>query len=614
MRGRASLSHETHPRSPSTHSHSGPCESRIWPAETDSRACTNLGTVGGLKRALTGGGTLKGSVIRKNTTRKSSKSSKGTQFDPQRGLLILASAKLTLYSSPAGGSSYPPAHAQNRDISFPINEHEPHHHHHYATDHSMYHNDGFHGKSAKAENFFGVFLSLLRWKKKLILKTSKGKHQDTELLMACPFFRLDPFRYQRCLGKYELRRFSDVKQHLERCHSPGHYYCDNCQQTWTKEGPWNHHLKNGCGGEATAPDPDKIPIDKLEFLKKLPRGASDGEKYRMMWKEFFPGEPPDPYLRDIPTEATSQLRQIQEPTLRHSVLPALLRKHGVDLGRKETQAFVEEILAEAYNLNHSRPPAPVYRQDPGRSSLPSSSASPQIGGGGFIGNRQSLHQSPEELQQPFRQPKMKPELSLDVDFASIPQHQPQSQPLMEPVSAHSLVHSPTVSIGEGFDHFDTTMSPAGGFPQYSQHQPSVDSYLSPTIPQPMTTSFSQMSQHSQHSQHYDNVSPTTQNLPIIGGPSHHSGPPSLISENGAVSFNDWSSLDAGPGPMKLDEQQLMPFSMQPPEPAPGIMVFPPAVNYPQLPEMSFPKCWACENNQGLQFCTCESPIPDRQMM
>lgn len=568
MRGRASLSHETHPRSPSTHSHSGP--------------------FGGLKRALTGGGTLKGSVIRKNTTRKGSKSSK------------------------AGGSSYPPAHAQNRDISFPINEHEPHHHHHYATDHSMHHNDGFHGKSAKAENFFGVFLSLLRWKKKLILKTSKGKHQDTELLMACPFFRLDPFRYQRCLGKYELRRFSDVKQHLERCHSPGHYYCDNCQQTWTKEGPWNHHMKNGCGGEAVAPDPDKIPIDKLEFLKKLPRGASDGEKYRMMWKEFFPGEPPDPYLRDIPTEATSQLRQIQEPTLRHSVLPALLRKHGVDLGRKETQAFVEEILAEAYNLNHSRPPAPVYRQDPGRPSLPSSSASPQIGGGGFISNHQSLHQSPEELQQPFRQPKMKPELSLECDFASIPQHQPQSQPMMEPVSAHSLVHSPAVSIGEGFDTFDgTTMNPT--FSQYSQHQPSVDSYLSPTIPQPMTTSFSQMSQHSQH---YDNVSPTTQNLPIIGGPSHHSGPPSLISENGAVSFNldDWSSLDAGPGPMKLDEPQLMPFSTQPPDPTPGIMVFPPAVNYPQLPEMSFPKCWACENNQGLQFCTCESPIPDRQMM
>ncbi|CAH0057558.1 unnamed protein product [Clonostachys solani] len=590
IRGRQSLSHETNPRSPSAHSHHSP--------------------FGGLKKAFTGG-TLKGSVIRKNTTRKGSKSSKGMQFDPQRALSILAPAELTLYSSLAGGSSHPSAHAQHRDISFPINEHEPHHNH-YATGHSMHHNDGFNGKSAKAENFFGVFLSLLRWKKKLILKTSKGKHQDTELLMACPFFRLDPFRYQRCLGKYELRRFSDVKQHLERCHSPGHYYCGNCQQTWTKEGPWNQHMKNGWDCEPAPPDPDKIPIDKLEFLKKLPRGASDAEKYRTMWKEFFPGEPPDPYLRDIPTEATSQLRQIQEPTLRHSVLPALLRKHGVDLGHKQTQAFVEEILAEAYNLNHSRPPAPVYRRDPGRPSLPS--ASPQLGGGSFISNSQPLHQSPEELQQPFQQTRIKPELSLECDLASIQNHQPQPQSLMEPASAHSLVHSPAVSIGDGFDNFDTldgtTMNPTGGFSQYRQHQPSVDSYLSPTIPQPMATGFSQMSQHSQH---YDNVSPTTVNLPIIGGPSHHSGPPSLISENGAVSFNDWSSLDPGPGPMKLDEPQFTAFSMQPPEPAPGIMVYTPAGQYQHLPEMSFPKCWACENNQ-VQFCTCTSPIPDRQLM
>ncbi|VUC29565.1 unnamed protein product [Clonostachys rosea] len=571
QRGRASLSHETNPRSPSAHSHHG-------------------GPFGGLKKAFTGA-TIKGSVIRKNTTRKGSKSSK------------------------AGGSALPFAHGQHRDISFPINEDEPHHHHHYATGQSMHYNDGFGGKSAKAENFFGVFLSLLRWKKKLILKTTKGKHPDTEILMACPFFRLDPFRYQRCLGKYELRRFSDVKQHLERCHSPGNYYCDNCQKTWTKEGPWNHHTKNGCDGEPTAPDPDKIPMDKLEFLKKLPRGASDAEKYRMMWKEFFPGEPPDPYLRDIPTEATSQLRQIQEPNLRHSVLPDLLRKHGVNLGHKQTQAFVEEILAEAYNLNHSRPPAPVYRQDPDRlSQVPTTS--PQLGGGGFISNRQPIHQSPEELQQPFRQPKIKPELSLECNLASIQQHQPQPQPqsLMEPASAQSLVHSPAVSIGEGFDGFDaldgTTMNPTGGFSQYSQHQPSVDSYLSPTIPQPMANSFSQMSQHSQH---YDNVSPTTVNLPILGGPSHHSGPPSLISENGAVSFNDWSSLDPGPGPMKLDEPQFTQFNMQPPEPTPEIMVYAPAGHYQQLPDISFPKCWACENNQA-QFCTCQTPISERPIM
>jgi len=60
--------------------------------------------------------------------------------------------------------------------------------------------------------------------------SKKSKHEGPEGLgrpkyLACPFWKLDPSKYWNCFSK-ELRETRNIKQHLQRRHSP--IYCEKC--------------------------------------------------------------------------------------------------------------------------------------------------------------------------------------------------------------------------------------------------------------------------------------------------------------------------------------------------------------------------------------------------
>lgn len=190
---------------------------------------------------------------------------------------------------------------------------------------------------------------------------SQEQHGGSEPQMLCPFFRLDPFRYQKCCLT-KLRRPSDLTQHIKRAHSCSTYYCPNCQTSWSEENEWTEHMRTGCGNKPPALDPDAIPTDKLELIDRISRGLGDEVKWSIMWNRLFPGRCPNSWRKDLLGELGNQIQLTREKILRRSVIPDLLKRHGVSLGHSQTQHFIEDCILEIFNENNIRYSAPVYRQ------------------------------------------------------------------------------------------------------------------------------------------------------------------------------------------------------------------------------------------------------------
>ncbi|KEY64707.1 hypothetical protein S7711_02906 [Stachybotrys chartarum IBT 7711] len=187
--------------------------------------------------------------------------------------------------------------------------------------------------------------------------------------VACPFYLLDPLKYLRCLYKYELKKFSDVVQHLERCHGlVGYYYCEVCWDKWKMVAAgftrWRAHvLRNDC---QPTPGYECLSSEELEWLKTLPRGHDDMTKYLLMWDTLFEGHerPASIYLQDGFAELAARIRDSGEPALRQN-LPQMLRDASRIPGAEARLDYlVAQIMDAVYNPPRSTPRR--YRRFPPR--------------------------------------------------------------------------------------------------------------------------------------------------------------------------------------------------------------------------------------------------------
>lgn len=173
---------------------------------------------------------------------------------------------------------------------------------------------------------------------------------------ACPFYKFDPVRHARCLGKYGFKRFVDVKQHIERCHVlKGFYYCPRCWDRWMEPDPWAAHVDSReC---LDIPEPELIrrnsPIlhallsDEFEQLNQLPRGLNEWGKWYEMWHRLFHihgHTPPElPYVEDCITESVALVARHNEAALRVE-LPAVLQSYGIPMDEDLMLSLVSSII------------------------------------------------------------------------------------------------------------------------------------------------------------------------------------------------------------------------------------------------------------------------------
>ncbi|KAF7553897.1 hypothetical protein G7Z17_g3310 [Cylindrodendrum hubeiense] len=202
-------------------------------------------------------------------------------------------------------------------------------------------------------------------------------HSDDEeapsgRFLACPFYKLDPVRHYRCVEKYKLKRYADVRQHILRCHvlEEGFFYCTLCSESWEHSAPWEAHVTGNLCRLATAPArnlADNPLLDKLQpseavCLASTPRGLSDYQRWYRMWAQIFRGnEAPDsPYVENGIAEPQRLFARGGAAALLMA-LPALLRRYSLQLNEAATTSFAGDISA-IYGGAMSAMPQGSFRQ------------------------------------------------------------------------------------------------------------------------------------------------------------------------------------------------------------------------------------------------------------
>ncbi|KAH6976454.1 hypothetical protein BKA56DRAFT_618366 [Ilyonectria sp. MPI-CAGE-AT-0026] len=174
---------------------------------------------------------------------------------------------------------------------------------------------------------------------------------------ACLYYASDPHNHFRCLGKYKLRRFADIMQHLERCHRLPPFYCPKCWHKQTNKAARDSHIRN-CSSP-NLPQPERLYDDKLDQLKDMlkgPRGRTDEEKWFAMWDVIFPGRPRprSPYVEQGMAEPAGVLRRNNEPAL-HAEMPRLLGRLGAQPSPQDMAAFVASVVSIAFQVPSREP-------------------------------------------------------------------------------------------------------------------------------------------------------------------------------------------------------------------------------------------------------------------
>ncbi|KAJ6788381.1 hypothetical protein PWT90_04641 [Aphanocladium album] len=183
---------------------------------------------------------------------------------------------------------------------------------------------------------------------------------------ACPFYKFDPKKHFRCFRKYDLHRYSDVKQHIVRRHSLSPLYCSNCWTSFSdnKEYEYRQHLETGnCSKQPISEDlfPHEVAALNNLVLNGPGRRASDSSRWFSAWDLLFPGHsrPSSPYVEEGPVELCTLLTSSSHAL--RGVLPSLLDSLGVSAGQ-ETTALLAQQIHELYTRSLAAEPADSRRR------------------------------------------------------------------------------------------------------------------------------------------------------------------------------------------------------------------------------------------------------------
>jgi hypothetical protein len=194
-------------------------------------------------------------------------------------------------------------------------------------------------------------------------KAKKYAEKQEKLQFACPFQKLDPLRYHKCL-KYALHRIKDVKQHVYRCHKQPDYYCARCFLVFETADKRDEHARStGCENKNKSGFEGITEMEKKELNKSPSRGLDAQEQWFRMWDIIFPGETKPssvlvgtyieemvPFLRSLWDRRNTKILAMAQRAQTRLVDPSLLDVvvHSIfDCLEAEASASVGEQRGEA---------------------------------------------------------------------------------------------------------------------------------------------------------------------------------------------------------------------------------------------------------------------------
>ncbi|KAH8679414.1 hypothetical protein BGZ61DRAFT_535808 [Ilyonectria robusta] len=176
--------------------------------------------------------------------------------------------------------------------------------------------------------------------------------EENTRFWACLYYASDQHNHFHCLGKYKLRRFADIMQHLERYHRLPRFYCPKCWHKQKTKTAQDAHIRD-CSSP-NLPPPEQLYDDKVDQLKdmlKSRRGSADEDKWFSMWDMIFPGRPRphSPYVEQGMAEPAGVLRRNNEPAL-HAEMPRLLEELGAQPSPQDIATFVAEVVSISFQV------------------------------------------------------------------------------------------------------------------------------------------------------------------------------------------------------------------------------------------------------------------------
>jgi len=129
--------------------------------------------------------------------------------------------------------------------------------------------------------------------------------------LACPFYRRDPQKYERCLSSSWLGSIEDVKQHLLRGHRRPDFYCARCYKTFDSAERRDNHTRHTDCDRLPRPGLEGIGDDqRRELSKHTSRRKSVEAQWYDIWDVVFPGarrDPPQSVYVGSPMQESAQL-------------------------------------------------------------------------------------------------------------------------------------------------------------------------------------------------------------------------------------------------------------------------------------------------------------------
>jgi hypothetical protein len=202
--------------------------------------------------------------------------------------------------------------------------------------------------------------------------------------LACPYWKWNPNKNQQC-GKLTLKRIRDVKQHLNRRHTP-EFYCERCFVIFlSHQSHQDHIISVPCRRQPHVQLDGISHSQHRELCRKSNPAFTEEDQWFAIWDILFPGSE-RPFSAYIDSELSADLRLFREywQNFGQDILLDVLRSNQwVSMSAEEQETQGRRILAEGLDRIYedwlsSRSPA-VTESQPVASLASSSSGIARTG-------------------------------------------------------------------------------------------------------------------------------------------------------------------------------------------------------------------------------------------
>ncbi|KAI1339948.1 hypothetical protein F5Y15DRAFT_380969 [Xylariaceae sp. FL0016] len=186
-----------------------------------------------------------------------------------------------------------------------------------------------------------------------------GKRRNTDCtdvespLLACPFYKRDKVRHQRCL-KHTLKRIKDVKLHLRRGHMQP-IFCPICGQVFDRKLELDHHLISRTCERQDFEAPEGLTDEQDKMLtNKVDRKLTLSEQWKSVWEILFPDEEPpeSPFVQGPLQEGLLAFRQYRDergPLLISEYVQNFIQDHDLIAGLPNEERTQSALLETVCN-------------------------------------------------------------------------------------------------------------------------------------------------------------------------------------------------------------------------------------------------------------------------